>query len=267
MVHVVFAHAIRNVQCLQVMIPAPHQYHIIVLGHQTMGRGIAVSCLSQLRRPLMMPMARATGSRPHSSAVTALATIKRTFVCSNTGANAYLPSTFPPMAPAGIRLLSTPRIVGPPPQLFDFIIQLRFDEVLKRVKSHPHEVSYPHPRRWTALHACVEYGAPIEVVEALVHAYPDALNMKDWRGQTPLDVALTDVLKEYLASIDIETAEGSDADGIIQTDNLAVEVAPENSHNVLQHIDKISQQVANLRRQCDSLEDEIRKLRKALTKR
>ena len=139
--------------------------------------------------------------------------------------------------------------------------------MLKRVKSHPHEVSYPHPRRWTALHACVEYGAPIEVVEALVHAYPDALNMKDWRGQTPLDVALTDVLKEYLASIDIETAEGSDADGIIQTDNLAVEVAPEKSHNVLQHIDKISQQVANLRRQCDSLEDEIRNLRTALTKR
>ena len=223
-----------------------------------MGRGIAVSCLSQLQRQLMMP-----------SAVTASATIKRsTFVCSNTGANAYPPSIFPGVAAAaGIRLLSTPRIVGPPPQLFDFIIQLRFDEVLKRVKSHPHEVSYPHPRRWTALHACVEYGAPIEVVEALVHAYPDALNMKDWRGQTPLDVALTDVLKEYLASIDIETAEGSDADGIIQTDNLAVEVAPENSHNVLRHIDKISQQVANLRRQCDSLEDEIRKLRKALTKR
>ena len=232
-----------------------------------MGRGVAVSCLSQLQRPLMMPMARATGSRPHS-AVTASATIKRTFVRSNTGANAYLPSTFPPTAPAGIRLLSTPRIVGPPPQLFDFIIQLRFDEALKRVKSHPHEVSYPHPRRWTALHACVEYGAPTEVVEALVHAYPDALNMKDWRGQTPMDVALTDELKEYLASIDIETGEGSDAEEIVQTDNLTANAVPENSHaNVLQHIDKISQQVANLRRQCDSLEDEIRNLRKALTKR
>lgn len=235
-----------------------------------MSRGIAgCSSLSQLQRQVMMPMARAAAPfgivRPHS-AVAASATIKRTFVCSNTGANAYLPSTFPPMAPAGIRFLSTPRIVGPPPQLFDFIIQLRFDEVLKRVKSHPHEVSYPHPRRWTALHACVEYGAPIEVVEAVVHAYPDALNMKDWRGQTPVGVALTDELKEYLASIDIET-EGSDAVGDIPWDNSTVEVAPENSHNVLQHIDKISQQVANLRRQCDSLEDEIRNLRKALTKR
>ena len=210
----------------------------------------------------------AIGIRPPShSAVAATTTNQRTFVCNNTGESAHLSTIGPRIAVTGIRLLSTPRIVGPPPQLFDFIIQLRFDEVLKRVKSHPHEVSYPHPRRWTALHACVEYGAPIEVVEALVHAYPDALNMKDWRGQTPLDVALKDELKQYLASIDIETVESSDADGIIQMDNLIVEAAPENSHNVLQHIDKISQQVANLRRQCDSLEDEIRNLRTALTKR
>lgn len=237
-----------------------------------MGRGIAVSCLSQLQRQLMMPMRR-IGIRPHSSAVTASATIKRsTFVCSNTGANACLPSIFPGVAAAGIRLLSTPRIVGPPPQLFDFIIQLRFDEVLKRVKSHPHEVSYPHPRRWTALHACVEYGAPIEVVEALVEAHPDALNMKDWRGQTPTDVALTDELKEYLTSVDVESllgkeTEGTDTEGVNQIDNPTADGTPANPQRVLQHIHKISQQVTNMRRQCDVLDEQIRILRKALTKR
>lgn len=233
-----------------------------------MGRGVAISRLSQFQRQITMPMCATVGIRPQS-VVTAAVTIKRTFVFSNTVANAYLPSIIPRVAVAGIRLLSTPRIVGPPPQLFDLIIQLRFDEALKRVKSHPHEVSYPHPRRWTALHACVEYGAPIEVVEALLEAYPDALVMKDWRGQTPLDVALTDELKLYLASVDVSSLFGSetggrDVEGGIPTDNLAADVTPENPHGVLQHIDKMSQQVANLRRQCDSLEDEIRNLRKAL---
>ena len=55
----------------------------------------------------------------------------------------------------------------------------------------------------TALHAVCEYGAPLQVVEALVHVYPDALEMKDWRGYTPADIALTDECKQYLATVEI----------------------------------------------------------------
>mmetsp|Transcript_2346 Transcript_2346/g.6823 ORF Transcript_2346/g.6823 Transcript_2346/m.6823 type:complete len:227 (+) Transcript_2346:153-833(+) len=224
-----------------------------------MGRSVAVLC-SQLQHQLL----KTIGTRPQTAAA-----IKRTFVCGNTR-NRYPSPSF--IHKESIRLLSTPRIVGPPPRLFDLIIQIRFDEVLKRVKSHPHEVAYPHPRRWTALHACVEYGAPIQVVEALVKSYPNALNLKDWRGQTPIDAALTDEIKQYLASVDVASLGGgaggarSEKDASAATGSLADDVSA-SSHHLLQHVDKISEQALNLRHQCQNLEDEIRMLREALTKR
>ena len=228
-----------------------------------MGRAAAVRCISHLPRQLVGSIS----ARSHARMTT-----KRTVVCDITRSTCRHSSpSF--IQKGGIRLLSTPRIVGPPPQLFDFIIQLRFDEVLKRVKSHPHEVGYPHPRRWTALHACVEYGAPIEVVDALVKTYPNALNMKDWRGQTPMDAALTDELRHYLASIDVASLGGgaggsrSKEDASAATSSLLADDVSASSHHLLQHIDKISEQVVNLRCQCQNLEDEIRILREALTKR
>ena len=228
-----------------------------------MGRAAAVRCISHLPRQLVGSIS----ARSHARMTT-----KRTVVCDITRSTCRHSSpSF--IQKGGIRLLSTPRIVGPPPQLFDFIIQLRFDEVLKRVKSHPHEVGYPHPRRWTALHACVEDGAPIEVVEALVKTYPNALNMKDWRGQTPMDAALTDELRHYLASIDVASLGGgaggsrSKEDASAATSSLLADDVSASSHHLLQHIDKISEQVVNLRCQCQNLEDEIRILREALTKR
>jgi len=242
---------LRHYNCGYVLI------NILVTSPSNMGRGVAAFCLSQLQRQLPMVLER------YPVAIT------RASICGNALARGYPSSSSHKIAVASTRLLSTPRIVGPPPQLFDFIIQLRFGEVLKRAKSHPHEVRYPHPRRWTALHACVEYGAPIEVVEALIQAYPDALSVKDWRGKTPMDIALTDELKQYLASVDIDSLVGGGTEGTVTVGGVptSADVASEDSQDALQHIDKISQQVVNLRRQCDSLESEIRMLRRALTKR
>lgn len=157
--------------------------------------------------------------------------------------------------PVRFQPLSTPGMVGPPPRIFDFIIQLRFDEVLKRVGSHPHEASYPHPRRWTALHACVEYGAPLEVVKALVYAYPDALEMKDWRGLTPIDIALSEELKEYLASVDIEslleeqrhTLEENDGTNTTASSSSSLPLSGDVSRDkIIQQLDKISIQARKL---------------------
>ena len=97
--------------------------------------------------------------------------------------------------------------------------------------------------------------------------------MKDWRGQTPMDAALTDELRHYLASIDVASLGGgaggsrSKEDASAATRSLLADDVSASSHHLLQHIDKISEQVVNLRCQCQNLEDEIRILREALTKR
>eukprot|EP00957_Ditylum_brightwellii_P198993 15168242-Ditylum_brightwellii.AAC.1 len=96
------------------------------------------------------------------------------------------------------RQFSSPHSVSPPPLLFEYILQLRFNKVLERAQTHPYEARYTHPRGWTALHASVEYGAPLNVVKALVTIYPTALTKKDWKGNTPTDLALEQDVKDLL---------------------------------------------------------------------
>mmetsp|Transcript_10777 Transcript_10777/g.23380 ORF Transcript_10777/g.23380 Transcript_10777/m.23380 type:complete len:240 (-) Transcript_10777:122-841(-) len=213
------------------------------------------------------PHSAVAGLGPAACASSGVQTLSRRGNCHETSALvAAVRSSYRSVVHVRFQQFSTPSAVGPPPRIFDFIIQLRFDEVLKRVQSHPHEASYPHPRRWTALHACAEYGAPVEVVKALVSAYPDALEMKDWRGHKPVDIALSDELKEYLASVDIESLEGQNRSF---EQNLETNTTTSSSRNVslagddvsrdqiIRHVDKISHQIGKLN-------DEIRLLKATL---
>jgi hypothetical protein len=85
-----------------------------------------------------------------------------------------------------------------PPPLFDLCVRQSFDAALERVRTHPHEARFKHPRNWTALHCCVEHVAPLHLVKAIYKAHPESLTAKDWQGTTPEEAAVDLETKEFL---------------------------------------------------------------------
>ncbi|CAB9499854.1 expressed unknown protein [Seminavis robusta] len=86
----------------------------------------------------------------------------------------------------------------PPPPLFDLCVRRAYGEALERVRAHPHEARFKHPRNWTALHCCVEHVAPLKLVKAIYEANPQSLTTTDWQGLTPQDAAVDLETKEFL---------------------------------------------------------------------
>eukprot|EP00985_Skeletonema_marinoi_P004487 scaffold1955_cov122-Skeletonema_marinoi.AAC.15 len=88
-----------------------------------------------------------------------------------------------------------------PPILFDLVLRSDWKSALKRVSSHPIEARYRHPRGYTLLHCAVEYGAPVEMIDKMAKAHPEALYMKDWQGRSIADVAIDNDTKVFLEKL------------------------------------------------------------------
>mmetsp|Transcript_26214 Transcript_26214/g.55242 ORF Transcript_26214/g.55242 Transcript_26214/m.55242 type:complete len:231 (-) Transcript_26214:2173-2865(-) len=161
-----------------------------------------------------------------------------------------------------------------PPILFDMVLRNDWSGVLQRVKSHPHEASYRHPRGWTALHCSVEAGAPLDVVEAIVEAFPKSLNMKDWKGRSAEEVALYRETRDYLKKInsgDLKIAEQVTYNtSSCRYDDETLESASRTqrsngSHELETQIEKISEELVRLEDACQSLRKELNSLTEMLT--
>eukprot|EP00566_Odontella_aurita_P001170 CAMPEP_0113583336 /NCGR_PEP_ID=MMETSP0015_2-20120614/32456_1 /TAXON_ID=2838 /ORGANISM="Odontella" /LENGTH=241 /DNA_ID=CAMNT_0000488193 /DNA_START=211 /DNA_END=936 /DNA_ORIENTATION=+ /assembly_acc=CAM_ASM_000160 len=173
-----------------------------------------------------------------------------------------------PFHSSALRLLSSPPPLAPPP-LFDYAIRKQFNEVLERARSHPGEASYRHPRRWTALHCCAEYLAPLDVVEAVYRANPSAATVEDWRGRTPAGVAVVEGVREFL-----ERAAAGEVSAVVP-DPVAEEgpgilgktAAPGmDAQGMLSCVSALSERVRTLTKLCVELQSEVDSLRHEIKK-
>eukprot|EP00550_Attheya_septentrionalis_P008600 CAMPEP_0198295876 /NCGR_PEP_ID=MMETSP1449-20131203/30120_1 /TAXON_ID=420275 /ORGANISM="Attheya septentrionalis, Strain CCMP2084" /LENGTH=253 /DNA_ID=CAMNT_0043996309 /DNA_START=14 /DNA_END=775 /DNA_ORIENTATION=- len=182
---------------------------------------------------------------------------------STTGRSSSRPLP-PPDAPPG------------PPRLFDLAIQKSFKRVKERVQTHPYEASYRHPRRWTALHCVVEYGAPIDVIQAVYEAYPEALHATDYQGRTPQEVALFEDAKQFLKELQAakSSTSSSSSSSVVSTatttspnpDTLVRPLLPEEIQRIILHADTLSEQVSIVTATCLKLQSEVDELKQRLTK-
>ena len=156
-----------------------------------------------------------------------------------------------------------------PPILFDLVLRADWKSAIKRISSHPIEARYRHPRGYTLLHCSVEYQAPIELIEMMAKAYPEALMMKDWQGRSIVDVAVNNETKTFLEQLskrnphnmqnDDEDEEDDDAGKGISADetggpnNLSLSQMKSISKKLLE----IETCCHKLRAQLDSLTDEL----------
>jgi len=180
---------------------------------------------------------------------------------------------------SGNRLFSSAPIPRSPPPMFDSAVRRSFPQVLERAQSHPHEASYLHPRGWTTLHCCVEYDAPMDVIQAVYEAFPEALLKVDYRGQTPLDLALSEDCQDYLSRMQKRQQEVVDeteekqcqtrTNSINTTQatinhNINQQYADDGKKFIMEHVENISKQITNLQTSCKLLEEELNELKKKL---
>ena len=142
-----------------------------------------------------------------------------------------------------------------PPILFDLVLRSDWKSALKRVSSHPIEARYRHPRGYTLLHCAVEYGAPVELLDKMAKAHPEALEMKDWQGRSIVDVAVendTKVFLEKLSQKDLQQTQGTTNDEV--GSNLSLTQMKAISKQLLE----IENSCHRLRIQLDALVDEVK---------
>lgn len=172
---------------------------------------------------------------------------------------------------------SSSRLSHPPPPLFDYAIRGQFDAVLARIRTHPFEATYRHPRQWTALHCCAEYKAPLEVVRAVYGAHPAAAAAKDWKGNAPADVALEEEVKDFLeekrAEVEAEAAtEGGEVSQSVADSSggsdRATKISSPGTHasSALRCVDALSERVGALNNICRELQREVDLLRDEIKK-
>eukprot|EP00986_Skeletonema_menzelii_P006054 scaffold2287_cov135-Skeletonema_menzelii.AAC.5 len=137
-----------------------------------------------------------------------------------------------------------------PPILFDLVLRSDWKSALKRVSSHPIEARYRHPRGYTLLHCAVEYGAPVELIDMMAKAHPEALEMKDWQGRSIVDIAIendTKVFLEKLAQNDLQQTQQ-------QNDVVKGETSEEVGSNLsLTQMEAISKQLLEIETSCQRL--------------
>lgn len=135
-----------------------------------------------------------------------------------------------------------------PPILFDLILRADWKSALKRISSHPIEARYRHPRGYTLLHCAVEYQAPVELIDKMVKAHPEALEMKDWQGRSIVDVAIGNETKAFLEKLS--------KNDLQQTQNDVVEEGETEemgSNLSLSQMKAISKQLLEIETSCKSL--------------
>lgn len=137
----------------------------------------------------------------------------------------------------------------------------KFTQVKERVQSHPQEARYRHPRGYTTLHCCAEYGAPLDVVQAVYNACPKAIHVKDYEGRTPIEAAVLDEIKEFLQTISADNKiDKTNNDG----DATVVLAQHSDANQILSHISTLSNHVKSLTSTCDNMRTEIDALKSAL---
>ena len=160
-----------------------------------------------------------------------------------------------------------------PPILFDLVLRADWKSAIKRITSHPIEARYRHPRGYTLLHCSVEYQAPIELIEMMAKAYPEALMMKDWQGRSIVDVAVnneTKIFLEQLSKSNLHNMQNDDEDKDDDDEDdtgkgISEETGGPNPNNLsLSQMKSISKKLLEietcchkLRTQLDSLTDEL----------
>lgn len=109
------------------------------------------------------------------------------------------------------------------------------------------------------LHCAVESGAPLDFIKAIVNAYPEGVEMKDWKGRSVEEAALYDETKEFFRQYKNISKIG--------TDSIAHAVLTDDKINkVVRQVKKISNEVSTLeksiqqlRKEMDLLIDELKK--------
>jgi hypothetical protein len=135
--------------------------------------------------------------------------------------------------------------------LFDLILKSDWAAATKRVSSHPNEARYKHPRGYTMLHCAVESGAPLDFIKAMVHAYPEGVDMKDWKGRSVQDAALyeetTEFFKQY-NSTNANDTEPIKGPRLMNDDNVL---------KIVKQVQKISNEVSSLEKSIQQLRNEM----------
>lgn len=154
-----------------------------------------------------------------------------------------------------------------PPILFDLVLRADWKSATKRITSHPIEARYRHPRGYTLLHCSVEYQAPIELIEMMAKAYPEALMMKDWQGRSIVDVAVNNETKAFLEQLSKSNTlhhdhvqneeEGDDGKGISAEETGPINLSLSQIKSISKQLLEIETCCHKLRAQLDSLTDEL----------
>jgi hypothetical protein len=154
-----------------------------------------------------------------------------------------------------------------PPRLFDLCVRQAFDAALERIRTHPHEARFKHPRNWTALHCCVEHVAPLELVKAIYQAHPESLTAKDWQGITPQEAAVDLETKEFLKQETAQRREHGHAVKATPERNSAMLGIHAGAVNdpvllgkILAHATNLSEQISNLQKTTTGLQREVEQL-------
>lgn len=149
-----------------------------------------------------------------------------------------------------------------PPILFDLVLRADWKSAIKRITSHPIEARYRHPRGYTLLHCSVEYQAPIELIEMMAKAYPEALIMKDWQGRSIVDVAVNNETKAFLEQLSKSTPHNMQKDDEDKDDDDAGKgisaeetVGPNNLS--LSQMKSISKQLLEIETCCHKLRTQL----------
>ncbi len=148
-----------------------------------------------------------------------------------------------------------------PPILFDLVLRSDWKTALKRVSSHPIEAKYRHPRGYTLLHCAVEYGAPVELIDKMAKAHPEALEMNDWQGRSIVDVATdsdTKVFLQKLAQVDLQQKLQDDVVGEVKTDEVGSKLSLTQMNAISKQLLEIETSCHRLRIQLDALTDELK---------
>lgn len=101
------------------------------------------------------------------------------------------------------------------------------------------------------LHCAVESGAPLDFIKAMVHAYPEGVDMKDWKGRSVQDAALyeetTEFFKQY-NSTNANDTEPIKGPRLMNDDNVL---------KIVKQVQKISNEVSSLEKSIQQLRNEM----------
>ena len=111
------------------------------------------------------------------------------------------------------------------------------------------------------MHCAIEYGAPVELIDKMAKAHPEALEMKDWQGRSIVDVAVENDTKMFLEKLSLNDWQQTQQ----QNDDDVEKGTTTGSNLSLTQIEAISKQLIDIETSChrlriqlDALVDELK---------